>query len=123
MVVYQALYDESKIYARPYDMFISKVDRVKYPDADAEYRFTPVNISEEDTAIDSRVMALLDADDFSVKLRILQDMKDNVTNNMLYTMAFSIDFALNDGTTEEKYEELLNGLTLRARFENSRLRS
>ena len=27
------------IWARPYDMFISKVDRDKYPDVEQEYRF------------------------------------------------------------------------------------
>ena len=39
MVVYQAQYGESTIYVRPYDMFLEKVDRVKYPDVDQEYRF------------------------------------------------------------------------------------
>ena len=39
MVVYQALYGENKIYVRPYNMFISKVDIEKYPDVEQEYRF------------------------------------------------------------------------------------
>lgn len=39
MVVYQALYGENKIYVRPYNMFISKVDIEKYPDVGQEYRF------------------------------------------------------------------------------------
>lgn len=38
-VVYQQLYSPYQIYVRPYDMFISKVDRVKYPDVTQEYRF------------------------------------------------------------------------------------
>lgn len=39
LVVYQALYGENLIYAKPYDVFISKVDKEKYPDMKQEYRF------------------------------------------------------------------------------------
>ena len=38
-VVYEC---HTGVWSRPYTMFISKVDRTKYPDADQEYRFEPV---------------------------------------------------------------------------------
>lgn len=40
-VVYRSLND-NKTWVRPLDMFISKVDREKYPDAKQEYRFEEV---------------------------------------------------------------------------------
>ena len=38
LVVYKSR-DTGDIWVRPYDMFMSKVDKIKYPEADQEYRF------------------------------------------------------------------------------------
>ena len=43
VVIYKSLYDNHIAYARELSMFLSKVDKSKYPEAEQEFRFEEVN--------------------------------------------------------------------------------
>ena len=45
--VYRQLYGNNKLYIRPLDMFLSKVDREKYPNVKQEYRFEYVELPKK----------------------------------------------------------------------------
>lgn len=119
LVIYQSVDDESKIYARPLEMFMSTVDREKYPDAEQSMRFELV---KDEFVLDPEVDAFLDSTTYEEKLKILIDMKPRLTEEKVTTMAFAVDISLPEGDVNTKYESLKKSLLIRERYEGSRLR-
>lgn len=133
LVVYQAMYGDFKIYARPLDMFVGFVDKNKYPEATQEFRFElqgaddarmqerRVEQSEEELNLDPMVLEFLDADSYEAKLNILAGLHHRITDEMLTTMAIASDIELNDGSTEERFEALKKCLLTLEKYECHRL--
>ena len=132
MVVYQAMYGDYKVYARPLAMFMSKVDREKYPDVAQEYRFElqgqanvsgAENITEEpELDLDPLLLQFLDADTYAERLNILAGLHHRITDEMITTMAIACDIEVDEGNTQERYESLKNCLVTLEKYECNRLR-
>ncbi|MBO5112244.1 MAG: DUF1653 domain-containing protein [Lachnospiraceae bacterium] len=129
LVIYQAMYGDFKIYARPLSMFVEKVDREKYPDATQEYRFEPMDMTgekqrenEEIPNIDPLVLQFLDAGTYEERLDILASLHHRITDDMINTMAMAVDIEVKEGDIEERYAELRKCLLLYDKFECTRLR-
>lgn len=123
MVVYQGLYGENPIYARPLEMFVSKVDKKRFPNIEQEYRFE----LEEDTAVADRreqsiLLRFLELSTAGEKVDFLQSVKEEITEEFLEIAASSLDFVENEGSLEERYQEFIRYLRTVDRYENSRLR-
>lgn len=112
LVIYKALYGEGEVYARPLDMFLSPVDKEKYPDAKQEYRFEKVEES-----VDPEILEFLDADTTEEKLRILTHLRPKLTDQYINTLAASLDMEIRDGDIDSRYEELKESLMTRAKYE------
>lgn len=77
---------------------------------------------EPEPALDPLLAAFLDADTMEEKLTHFAAMHAKITQDMLNTVAVSLDFEIEGDDLEKQYEELKNCMLTRKRYEGSRLR-
>jgi len=207
MVVYRSIEKPERVFARPLEMFMSEVDRIRYPLVRAKYRFTLMveaeeviepeqeeieqkqeeiepeqeeiepeqeeigteqkenepeqeeiesnqdeELSEEDSelasdieeisvdktdeeydtavynadgelVLDPIVEAVLDEKEFSDKIENFERLRNKCTNEMLTTIAISLDIQLEGESVEENYAQILKTLRMHNKYESARLRS
>lgn len=141
LVIYQALYGDFGIYARPCSMFTSEVDHDKYPDVAQQYRFMLLSelkkqsqtaelakkeddyVPDQDPAM-VHMLKFLDTDDFEEKYRIVKEMavQNELNDTFIDNMAASMDLVIGDGPLEDRTSQLMICISTRKRFESTRLR-
>ena len=114
MVVYQEV-DGNAVYARPLDMFISKVDKEKYPDVKQEYRF-----ELQDNQSKLSIIDFLDLSNATEKIRYLEMHKDAISESFLAMVADSLEFVESKESFEERYGDLLQYLKTLERYNVAR---
>ena len=149
LVIYQALYDDFGIYARPLEMFVSEVDHVKYPDVKQKYRFEKIDVNAEIDKADTRdlcemadtnntnntnntqsdlyeegmpdpkLMEFLDADTFDEKYNVLVSMRDCISDKLVDDIAVVMDVVIPDGDLMKRYDDLKQAVRTRQHYEFS----
>ena len=149
LVIYQALYDEFKVYAGTPDSFLSEEEYAKYSDAARRYRFEKVPVNEKasertdtekplfqeesflsptaagtdrQTEGNDKMMEFFDTDDYDTRYNILVSMRDSITDTQINNMAVALDVVIPEGDLDDRYEQLKTCLRTRQRYESCRLR-
>lgn len=148
LVIYQALYGNYGVYARPLSMFMSEVEHEKYQNVKQKYRFEKITLQEEEirteekdsdhvaetveteNALDEEtvvqpnldLLSFLDADTMKEKKMLLISMRSRITDRLIDDIAAALDVTINEGELEERYKSLMACVDTMERFEVDRLR-
>ena len=141
VVVYQALYGDFRVWVRPLEDFLSRIDRKKYPEASQEWRFertvpegpaqdvtVPEGPAQDVSAVeDSRtgtqvLLAFLDAETREEKKAALVSGMDRLTQRELDSIYMALDMPAQEGDVRTQVSGILSWMKTQERYESSRLR-
>lgn len=141
-VVYKEV-DGDTAYVRSLPMFVSLVDKEKYPEVTQEFRFElvqetsvlqnglenlPMSAVKSDEELEVKIadygmiMEYLDLDTIDEKIQYLIKMKDCITDEFIGVVAQSLDYVENENSFSARYEALIRYLRTLAKYESGRLR-
>lgn len=149
LVIYQALYGSFGIYARPLQMFMSPVDRRKYPDAEQYWRFARVTEAGAEDArpegadeacrsagqeaeqiaeqsggeeLNPMVGEFLDAESTEERLIILRRMQGVVGHAEAELLLAALDLKPEPGSVGQQLDAIRQYLEMQERFDAPRMR-
>lgn len=141
-VVYKEVEGDAA-YVRSLPMFVSLVDKGKYPDVTQEFRFelvqeadtsqkvlqmaaTSATIEDVEPEVQiadhDMIMEYLEQETVDNKIDYLIRVKDRITPTFISVVAQSLDFVENEGELLDRYDAILRYLRTVARYESGRLR-
>lgn len=143
MVVYQQLYDDFRVYVRPYDLFAAPVDREKHPEAEQKYKFELVReirgakqadeecggeepketgTEEKEPEPNQALLRFLAAETGKERMACLKELALTASQKDLDSVYLVLDMKHESGTIEEQVNAISRNLALQQRYDGIRLR-
>lgn len=100
----------------------SKTAEAAKPQQNGEPKDSTPQEPEETNGVDPRLLAILDADTYNEKYKLLSSMQEDMTDRLINDLAVALDIAVDDGPVDQRYEKLKSALAMLCKYEVNRLR-